>query len=702
MVSINRVDRPYQEVIQEVSSGKPGIDKKTEASNNRTYTRDKVISSLNGNNTDKSVKFDFVDDKKEINKADIDAWVTALHGAMKGLGTNEWGIDRILKYRSPEEISEIIKAFKQRYANEWGTLGKALKSELSGYDLDKSMRALNKAVPDKEKIARNAEALHKAMKGWGTDEDAIYAVFENSSKEEIIATESEFNRIYKKEWGTLRDALKDEMSGGELERAMRALDSAYEKKYLKDQARGRLDYVLKKGGHSDVECKIGSAELKIASPEEKAKLINNLLDGATLGDEEKAIIRILESCKAKNDGGTVIDVLAKQGRIDQLLDDVNGAEYDRLLEVLPEIITSASNATALIRSLDRDHSNKNKLAIHHILDTARAGGFLNDTISQIRQLCPDNKFLNSMLQQAIPRHRPEVIAHRGGVPEFPENTLSALESAGRRGADAIEIYVCVTKDNKIILWHDYDPSFRFSSDGIIATGRNLGFEPDTLFRPTFPNIGSDVRKPIAELNYETVQKNFGYSGPDGQINNIIPTLEEAVKVVKKYPQIKKIYLDVKLPEDSDEVQKRFGTSLKQLIEQYGLKDKVVILNKNRKTVSALKVFMGKDYNFSFDREDLNDSTYTGIPDPTTYTKGNTYVSAGMPANPFSAYTFKNYVEMLKIARQKVDSGESTQKIIAWTVNDELKIRELLAIPVDGIMTDDPEGLQILLKKIFGN
>jgi glycerophosphoryl diester phosphodiesterase len=49
---------------------------------------------------------------------------------------------------------------------------------------------------------------------------------------------------------------------------------------------------------------------------------------------------------------------------------------------------------------------------------------------------------------------PLIIAHRGDVKSFPENTLPAFESAIAKGADAIELDVHLTKDGELVVHHD--------------------------------------------------------------------------------------------------------------------------------------------------------------------------------------------------------------------------------------------------------
>ncbi len=50
---------------------------------------------------------------------------------------------------------------------------------------------------------------------------------------------------------------------------------------------------------------------------------------------------------------------------------------------------------------------------------------------------------------------PKIVAHRGDMEHFPENTLASFQSAIDKGADIIELDVHQTKDGEIVVHHDY-------------------------------------------------------------------------------------------------------------------------------------------------------------------------------------------------------------------------------------------------------
>lgn len=58
---------------------------------------------------------------------------------------------------------------------------------------------------------------------------------------------------------------------------------------------------------------------------------------------------------------------------------------------------------------------------------------------------------------------PRVVAHRGDSEFYPENTLPAFLSAVELGVDVIETDVHLTKDGRIVIWHD--PTLERNTDG---------------------------------------------------------------------------------------------------------------------------------------------------------------------------------------------------------------------------------------------
>ena len=106
---------------------------------------------------------------------------------------------------------------------------------------------------------------------------------------------------------------------------------------------------------------------------------------------------------------------------------------------------------------------------------------------------------------------PILVAHRGDVQNYPENTLEGIEAALRVGACVIEFDVQLTRDGVPIIYHD-----------------------DTLQRT------SGVRERLFDLKYEQLQQ---YSA--GEVDRLgdkfraikIPILSQLVSMLKSWPRV---------------------------------------------------------------------------------------------------------------------------------------------------------------------
>jgi glycerophosphoryl diester phosphodiesterase len=97
---------------------------------------------------------------------------------------------------------------------------------------------------------------------------------------------------------------------------------------------------------------------------------------------------------------------------------------------------------------------------------------------------------------------PWIVAHRGGSLLAPENTLPAFERATALGADAIEIDVRRTRDGQVVVFHDDDTARLTGEPGTVearelaevaALDAAFGFTPDG--GASFPLRGTGVRVP---------------------------------------------------------------------------------------------------------------------------------------------------------------------------------------------------------------
>jgi len=128
----------------------------------------------------------------------------ALRDAMKGIGTDEKVLIKIICNRSRQQLQAVEAAFKQRYGKD---LKKEIKSETSGW-FRKVLIYRFKTPHDMKK-----RGLLKAVKGAGTNERLLITILSytpNAELKAILTAEPSLrDRIIKDLSGDFKDAVKD-------------------------------------------------------------------------------------------------------------------------------------------------------------------------------------------------------------------------------------------------------------------------------------------------------------------------------------------------------------------------------------------------------------------------------------------------------------------------------------------------------------
>ncbi|KAG8518719.1 Annexin A4, partial [Galemys pyrenaicus] len=123
-----------------------------------------------------------------------------LRKAMKGMGTDEDAIIRILAYRNTAQRQEIRTAYKSTVGRD---LMDDLKSELTG-NFEKVI--LGMMTPT---VLYDVQELQKAMKGAGTDEGCLIEILASRSSEEI----GRIKETYQLQYGrSLEDDIRSDTS----------------------------------------------------------------------------------------------------------------------------------------------------------------------------------------------------------------------------------------------------------------------------------------------------------------------------------------------------------------------------------------------------------------------------------------------------------------------------------------------------------
>ncbi len=238
----------------------------------------------------------------------------------------------------------------------------------------------------------------------------------------------------------------------------------------------------------------------------------------------------------------------------------------------------------------------------------------------------------------------EVIAHRGASAISPENTMIAFKRAIEMGADAIETDVQMTKDGHLILIHD-----------------------ETLERTT------DGEGWVKDYTLEQIREldagSWYTSTYEGQK---IPTLDEFFELILTT----KLWVNIEI-KMGFVMYPGIEERLAEKIKEYQLVDRVVVSSFNHYSIAKIKKMAS---------EIKTAILYTeGLYKPWDYAK----VLNAISLHPDKEVVFQEIIN---------DAHENGIKVYPYTVDDKDEMREMIAMNVDGIMTNVPDRLILLLKE----
>lgn len=263
----------------------------------------------------------------------------------------------------------------------------------------------------------------------------------------------------------------------------------------------------------------------------------------------------------------------------------------------------------------------------------------------------------------------EVYGHRGEAGHYPENTIPGFLSAVQKGVDAIEMDVVISKDKKVVVSHepfmashymldekgkpiskkkqhsynlyrmDYDSIQKFDS----GSKKNRSFPKQKKF-PTF--------KPLLENVFDQIENYL--------TTNELPDIKYMIEV-KSSPQSYNIYQ----PEPEE-----FVDLIMKVITARKLENRVIIK--------------------SFDPQILNRVHAVHPSIETSYLVSKAGIKRNLSYLEFTPTIYSPRHKLVK-NRHFVDSVRSqNMKLVPWTVNRPKKIRRMIKLGVDGIISDYPE------------
>lgn len=250
---------------------------------------------------------------------------------------------------------------------------------------------------------------------------------------------------------------------------------------------------------------------------------------------------------------------------------------------------------------------------------------------------------------------PKIIAHRGASSLAPENTLPAFKKAIELHCDGIELDVHLSKDNEMVVIHDFFLNRTTDGSGLVAN--------HTL---------NELKKLDAGI----------YFSPEFK-GTKIPTLEEVFKLVKPYKNLE-VNIEIKIGKHD-----YIGIEQKiiELIHKYSFENRAIVISFNKNSIKKVK--------------ELNSKIKTGIlfymtlKDPIKYYKNKLSINGLYSSIKY--ITFKKYFFKLFLYRLK----KNNLFIYIFTIDSENQMKFLIKREINGIITNKPDKLYKLKQQLFG-
>ncbi len=278
------------------------------------------------------------------------------------------------------------------------------------------------------------------------------------------------------------------------------------------------------------------------------------------------------------------------------------------------------------------------------------------------------------------------MAHQGGEDELPSNTMYALRTSVRRGADMLELDVGVTKDERLVVLHDNTLDRTTNGRGSIGdqTLRRIQrldaaywFVPGRnavrgLPAPRYPlrGVRSGKRRPPR-----------GFRAADFRV----PSLDEVLRAFPRTP----INIEIKGRDGSEEAFLRGAELLAPLLRRTGRTD-IIVVSFNQGAVDRFHALAPRV------------PVAPGIGGVASFVLAGGSAGAGVVALQvpitFNTGGTRLTITTPDLVRRAHEAGLAVHVWLSNDVEDEATYRRLLAMCADAIMAARPLALERLLAR----
>ncbi|HLK85113.1 MAG TPA: glycerophosphodiester phosphodiesterase [Candidatus Binataceae bacterium] len=251
--------------------------------------------------------------------------------------------------------------------------------------------------------------------------------------------------------------------------------------------------------------------------------------------------------------------------------------------------------------------------------------------------------------------RPRAIAHRGASGDYPENTMVAFEAAAAAGAPYFELDVRTTRDGVVVVSHDARLERTCGFDGRI----------DQLTLAQLKKLDAGwgfMRERCGEFRF----RGRGIEVPTlAEVFSAFPDRHYVVEIKQSVPSLVPALLEV--------------------IERFAMGRRVLIASEHQAPIDEIRA-LAPALPTNFPYREIADFMMSLAPGSEPYRPRGHALQIPLE---FEAWR-------LVTAESVAAAHRAGVEVHVWTVNDPAEMRALLALGVDGIITDYADRLLALI------
>jgi glycerophosphoryl diester phosphodiesterase len=325
------------------------------------------------------------------------------------------------------------------------------------------------------------------------------------------------------------------------------------------------------------------------------------------------------------------------------------------------------------------------------------------TLIRVRSLCQDfikGVVMTGLISLTTTAYGFDLQGHRGARGLMPENTLPGFATALAIGVTTLELDLAVTRDLQVVVSHNPRLEPELARD---ANGEWLKKSSPVINSMTLEMVKS---YDVGRLNPAT---RYAERYPEQQrLDGVqVPTLNEVFELANKSGnQSVRFNIEVKINPEYPELTlppRKFVALVIKVVRSHEMGDRVSLQSFDWQVLQAVQD-LAPDVTTSYltaNQRWLN-NLQTGMPGPSPWLNG-------LDIDDFDG----NAARAIKAAggdiwssyHQEVDADAIKNahdlglKVSVWTVNETGRMRELIAMDVDAIITDYPDRLRQVVEQL---